>query len=965
MKGIFVLQLTLVCFFYFLSSVTTTAQDNNRNNSFEILSENNKSGLPIDDSLFSFVIKDGYDLKENNNRMLFLQLAYKGIPVFGKIASKVIANNNLPVNVTNLACNNILFQEFKGHDCADSKSALAALFRLLKISDLELPQPQQIVSNKFSFSLMGLSETPIIAEKVWYPIKDDEFVLSWQFELPSISSARSAIYWINAFSLELLAQSDYTVEEPLVNDATTRSLISFDSLETAIPSEIITSPVSIINVIYNVIPFPIENVAQTTGFQFNPWLGNSNVDLNNSLWHFDGIQTHDSTRGNNVWAQEDHDNNNNTKGRCALSQSIPPSLSFIYAFDSTLSPLQTTNSQFAITNLFYWCNYLHDFFFNLGFDEASGNFQFQNSQNGIGNDGLIADAQDAGRFNNANFTTPPDGISPRMQLYLFNKTNPYRDADLDNGIIVHEYTHGVTNRLTGGPSTTTCLGNAEQPGEGWSDYFALMLTTNWATSNVNDGILPRSIGTYILGQPLSGKGIRDYYYATNMLVNPLHYGMISSMDGNAHKIGEVWCSALWDLTWLLVGQYGIDNNLMDTKLVGGNTIAMKLVLEGLRLQPCRPGFLDARNAILQADSLFFRGRYSCLIWKAFAGRGMGINAIQGSSNNTVDQVADFNDCAGIQMITKSNFVKQHDGMEVKLIHVVKSGPCKSILGFRLIDTLPVNATYISGGHFDSQNSVISFPVNIEAADSSEYSFIFKIKDGSYFPATKYFIDSVRLNHSDSFWISDSNSTFSWQISNQQFHSGPYSFFSPSPSFTTENTLTIKQPIVLPSATATELSFVHQFQLESGWDGGVVELSTDSGLSWTDLGAYFISGGYNSKIKTSANPLSGRFAFTGISNGFEYARIDLSSWAGKSVLFRFRMATDESISMLGWFIDDIVVKDSSRVLVYSTLSDSNTNIISKNKTTIEIMPTLICSCLTNMERKKGISVFRRTNKRQKK
>jgi hypothetical protein len=751
----------------------------------------------------------------------------------------------------------------------------------------------------------------------------------------------------------------------LVNDDTTLSLVSFDSKGTTLHSEAKGSPPSIVNAIYNVIPFPSENVAQTTGIQFNPWLGNSNVDLNNSLWHFDGLQTHDSTRGNNVWAQEDHDNNNNTKGRCTLSQSIPPSLSFIYAFDSTLSPLQTTNSQFAITNLFYWCNYLHDFFFNLAFDEASGNFQFHNFQNGFDNDGLIADAQDAGRINNANFTTPPDGISPRMQLYLFNKTNPYRDADLDNGIIVHEYTHGVSNRLTGGPSTTTCLGNAEQPGEGWSDYFALMLTTNWGTSNVTDGILPRSIGTYVLGQPLSGKGIRDYYYATNMLVNPLHYGMISSMDGNAHKIGEVWCSALWDLTWLLVGQYGIDNNLMDTQLVGGNTIAMKLVLEGLRLQPCRPGFLDARNAILQADSLFFRGRYSCLIWKAFAGRGMGINAIQGSSNNTVDQVADFNDCAGIQMITKSNFVKQHDGMEVKLIHVVKSGPCKSMLGFTLIDTLPVNATYESGGHFDSLNSVISFPVNIEAADSIDYSFIFKIKQGSYFPVTKYFIDSVRLNHSDSFWISYSNSASRWQISNQQFHSSPYSFFSPSLSFSTDNTLTIKQPVILPSATAAELSFVHQFQLETGWDGGVVELSTDSGLTWTDLGAYFINGGYNSKIKTSASPLSGRFAFSGISNGFEHVRIDLSNWAGQSVLFRFRLATDESIFMQGWFIDDIEVKDSSRVLFYSTLYDSNTNVISKNKTTIEIMTPLVCSCLTHTERKKGISVFRKINKRQKK
>ncbi len=48
-----------------------------------------------------------------------------------------------------------------------------------------------------------------------------------------------------------------------------------------------------------------------------------------------------------------------------------------------------------------------------------------------------------------------------------------RDSDLDNGVIAHEYGHGISNRLTGGPAVVNCLNNAEQMGEGWSDWFAL------------------------------------------------------------------------------------------------------------------------------------------------------------------------------------------------------------------------------------------------------------------------------------------------------------------------------------------------------------------------------------------------------------------------------------------------------------------------------------------------------------
>src|SRR3990172_3920396 len=96
---------------------------------------------------------------------------------------------------------------------------------------------------------------------------------------------------------------------------------------------------------------------------------------------------------------------------------------------------------------------------------------------------------------------------------------PDRDSDLDAGVISHEYGHGISNRLTGGPATVACLNNAEQMGEGWSDYFALVLTTRPSDTRA----VPRGVGTYVTYQPADGVGIRPTPYSTSMAVNPSTY----------------------------------------------------------------------------------------------------------------------------------------------------------------------------------------------------------------------------------------------------------------------------------------------------------------------------------------------------------------------------------------------------------------------------------------------------------
>ena len=214
---------------------------------------------------------------------------------------------------------------------------------------------------------------------------------------------------------------------------------------------------------------------------------------------------------------------------------------------------------------------------------------------------------------------------------------PELDGDFDNGIIAHEYGHGISNRLTGGGSNVTCLNNAEQAGEGWSDWFGLMLTTKPGET----GAEGRGIGTYVSGQPTTGRGIRPAPYSTDFAVNNFTYAATNNVAAisQPHGIGFVWATMLWDLNWALVAKYGYNADLYHGK--GGNNLAMQLIIDGLKLQVCQPGFVDSRDAILAADVADNGGLNQELIWRVFAKRGLGFSAKQGLSTSRTDQVEAF------------------------------------------------------------------------------------------------------------------------------------------------------------------------------------------------------------------------------------------------------------------------------------------------------------------------------------
>ena len=238
-------------------------------------------------------------------------------------------------------------------------------------------------------------------------------------------------------------------------------------------------------------------------------------------------------------------------------------------------------------------------------------------------DAVLAEVQNGGGVNNANFTTLPDGFAPRLQMFLFDAANPDRSSSLDNSVVIHEYGHGISNRLTGGPSNVACLQNAEQAGEGWSDWFALMLTMEPG----DVGGDPRGFATYAVGQPSNGPGIRDHRYSTDFAVDPRTYDSVKTASV-PHGVGSTFAAMLWDMTWALIDRDGFAADLVNGS--GGNITALQLVVDGLKLQPCNPGFVDARDAILLADELNSGGENRCLLWDAFARRGLGRSATQGS-----------------------------------------------------------------------------------------------------------------------------------------------------------------------------------------------------------------------------------------------------------------------------------------------------------------------------------------------
>jgi extracellular elastinolytic metalloproteinase len=482
------------------------------------------------------------------------------------------------------------------------------------------------------------------------------------------------------------------------------------------------------------------------------------------------------------------------------------------------------------------------------------------------------------------------------------------DGDLDNGIVCHEFGHGVSNRLTGGAPNSGCLGNTEQGGEGWSDYIGLMLTTKWATATLNDGTLKRPIGVYALGHPLNGQGIRTAPYSTNMATSPQSYSNIASMVA-PHGIGEIWCSAIWDMTWNIIQQEGVINpNIYDANGGGGNTIAFKLVLEGMRLQPCRPGFLDGRDAILAADSILYNGRHKCAIWNAFARRGMGYSASQGNVNSSTDGAAAFDIPASIFLSKQSAPLTVIQGEQVA-VNLTATCQCQINANLILRDTIPAGFTYISSTGGTLSGNVVSFPPLSFSTFQETKSFSIVLQPNVAGCAITTPINDDRdANTTGGLTSVIATGATNWVTSTTRSSSPTSSWFAASNNTTRDFSLT--SPAFIAGSLSV-FSFKHFFITKNTIEGGRVEYSTDGGTIWNDAAPFILQKGYNTTATVApwgaGQPMFGGVSYGRASGQFIHTIVNFSSLSGQSVLVRLRSrgTTTNVGTYEGWFVDDIL------------------------------------------------------------
>ncbi len=773
-------------------------------------------------------------------------------------------------------------------------------------SDETTPTQSTMISNA------GISNRTIPLKLVYLEDAEQNLQLAWSIFIDEVGSSNYKNFLINASTGEIEKEINLTITCNFDHDHSTHKedhdFLTGNRLSNLLAAHqaaaLTAEKIKVANS-YNVYPLPIESPNfGNRSIVVSPW--NANTTASPNGWHQIGSTNYTTTRGNNVDAYEDSNRSNSpTNGDAARTDG-----GATLEFDNPLN----VNGAFdlykkaAVTNLFYWNNITHDVWYNYGFDEPSGNFQEENfNRGGLGSDHVYAEAQDGSGVCNANFSPPQDGVNPRMQM--FNCGN--RDGDFDNGVIVHEYGHGISTRLIGGPSTPSCLTNNEQMGEGWSDWFGMVMTMQAGDVATK----ARPMGTWLVEEGPNDGGIRPYPYSTSMTVNPMTYGTLSSSSITIpHGVGSIWATMLWDLTWAMIDLYGWDSDVYNG--TGGNNKTMFLVIEALKLQVCNPGFVDGRDAILQADRLLYGGDHQCLIWSVFARRGLGYSADQGSSDSKTDgtEAFDIPSFCKVSLQKTANKISANPGDTITYTLRAANTQSNTLSNMELSDFLPDNLEFVSasdGGQANGQ-TVIWPNITFSAGQTIERRITTKVKS-DLTPPNTLFTDGFETDNDN--WIVLNEGSATWTKSSNRAKIGNTSYYGNGANSTKISSLTLATAKGL--SENSELIFQHYYDIESGtiddgrtvgWDAGVVQISTDNGGTWIDLGPKMTKNGYNLPIYYNYN------GFSGQSNGWIETKVDLSDYATLKALIRFEMRNDNSIKREGWYIDDIQLTNLTEVIV---------------------------------------------------
>lgn len=800
---------------------------------------------------------------------------------------------------------------------SDAVKTLARFLEFKTESIGELEELENPNSYWLKINAPSIAHTPLAAESIWYLDKKSGLKHAWAIAIDAIGGDGWNLYILDAGNGSLLFSESWKVscnhgaisEEHNHDDGN----CSHDLRPKPYISEAVMFTDSFQ---YNIFPLPIES----------PYYGSRSVvespwdSIPSPMgWHKVGGTDYAVSKGNNVDAYLDVNNSNSpTNGDADRAEGGD---SLLFNFPWVNNGMHVLHQDAALVSIFYMTNTIHDILHYYGFNEASGNFQSENyTAGGAGSDYIRAEVQDGGDNCNANFWTPIDGFLPRMQTYLCNYNGRSVDLAFDNAITAHEIGHGVSNRLVGGRLNTSCLNNQEQMGEGWSDWLGYILTIEPGDTGTD----ARGIGTWLNGGGQSGIGIRAKKYSTDFATNNFTYNDIKTQS-IPHGIGAVWATMLWDLTWGFVDLYGFDADLYDAAS-GGNSLAIELILEGMKLTACRPGFVDGRDAIIAADSLLHGGIHNRLIWETFARRGLGYSADQGSSNSRADGTEAFDLPPHLYLnISKAVDKLQVAKGELLTYTITINNHFDEVLNNIIVkDKLPqyTSIESINDGGVIVGDSVIWSSIDLGIGDQAILSFTVQV-DQDFLTVKNDFYEDMEI--ANAAFAPSFSGTTNWTLGSADANSGSQSWFAPDNVGVGLANLDFAEGVGLTEDS--KLTFVHRYNTEFNWDGGLVFISIDNGNSWQDLRDHFVLNGYNALIN---NAIRG---FSGNSETFITSIVDLSAFENQEAIFRFQMNCDQFVGGEGWYIDDVTV-DNLALLIPNVVSAQSGSISVFSKLPIE-------------------------------
>jgi uncharacterized repeat protein (TIGR01451 family) len=368
--------------------------------------------------------------------------------------------------------------------------------------------------------------------------------------------------------------------------------------------------------------------------------------------------------------------------------------------------------------------------------------------------------------------------------------------------------------------------------------------------------------------------------------------------------------------WAFVDEYGFDDDLYAG--TGGNNIAVQLVMDGLKNQICNPGFIHARDAILQADQLNNDGVNECLIWEVFARRGLGWDADGGDENSRSDGIEGFSSlptCIKELKLTKTmtSEALAGDQIEVTLHAINHTGA--TLTNVSLEDPVPSGTTYVTGSATTepiSGNSLVWLFDEVEPGEEINITYLLQTAQDKNSVTVVYDdIEGDGLERWDPTFDPEKTTDNIWHQQDALARSGSLAWYVQDVATESEHYLENFETYEI-SGNYPVYRFYHYFDTETGADGGFLEISTNNGNSWVPLGDKVFKNGYPRRLQYTTFAIPNLYAYSGLSSpNLEWTPvyIDLREYIGEEVKIRYRFGTDENTSGDGWYIDDVEIMEA--------------------------------------------------------